>query len=241
MSTRTVRVMSARGTRPNRGAMWALPARCRALPLAFTFMIVAASGLWSVPAWSQTAGGVAAAGRSAAQVGDADAGRTAYAQSGCGACHGAEGGGSAAGPSLTHASLTPEAFVAFVRRPVRSMPAYPADAIPDRVLIDLYAYLEQAGAASLPAGQPERGAQLFVATGCFQCHANQAQGGMHGPRIGPDPISWPRFAWYVRHPSATMPPYTEQVLPDAALRDVYAFLEALPRPPDLSRIPLLAP
>lgn len=240
MSARIVQSLPARGTRPNRDPLRDLLARWRAWP--FLLMVVAAPGLWTVPAWSQTASGVEAAGRSAALAGDADVGLTAYAQSGCSACHGAGGAGTAAGPSLTEGTLTQAAFVAFVRRPVRSMPAYPAEAVSDRSLADMYAYLEQAAAEdSLLEGQPERGAELFVATGCFQCHANQAQGGMHGPRVGPNPISWPRFAWYVRHPSATMPPYTEQVLPDPDLRDIHAFLETLPQPPDLDRIPLLAP
>jgi mono/diheme cytochrome c family protein len=226
-----------RGTRWIRAELHAVRAATLALGLALIIGLGAGPG----PARAQAPVSGAGASPAAAPGGDPAAGRTAYAQSGCSVCHGAEGGGTTAGPSLTQAALTSDAFVAFVRRPVRSMPAYPADVISDRVLADMFAYLAQAAAAALPAGQATRGAELFVATGCFQCHANQAQGGMHGPRIGPDPISWPRFAWYVRHPSATMPPYTEEVLPDAALRDVYAFLEALPQPPDPSRIPLLAP
>jgi hypothetical protein len=36
-----------------------------------------------------------------------------------------------------------------------------------------------------------------------------------------------------------MPPYTEKVLPDKELADIYAFLKSLPRPPAATSIPLL--
>ena len=38
-----------------------------------------------------------------------------------------------------------------------------------------------------------------------------------------------------------MPPYTAVVLSDQDLADIYAFLEARPKPPAVNSIPLLAP
>ena len=60
-----------------------------------------------------------------------------------------------------------------------------------------------------------------------------------GPRIGPDPIPFSALVSYVRHPAGDMPPYSNQVLSDQELSDLYAFLESLPSPPDTKTIPLL--
>jgi len=44
---------------------------------------------------------------------------------------------------------------------------------------------------------------------------------------------------YTRHPTGQMPPYTEAVLPDKELSDIYAFLQSLKPPPAVKDIPLL--
>ncbi len=85
------------------------------------------------------------------------------------------------------------------------------------------------------------GAALVRKNGCYECHANEAQGGPQGPRIGPSPIPYPRFAAYVRNPSGDMPPFTAKVLSDDDLASIYAFLQARPTPPPVKDIPLLAP
>jgi ubiquinol-cytochrome c reductase cytochrome c subunit len=192
-------------------------------------------------AWLLLGPVVAAPGLAQLPEGDGVAGQDRYLQAGCAVCHGADGGGTPAGPSLAGGVLSQRDFMAFVRRPVRSMPAYPATAVSDAAVAEIYAYLARLPGPAFAGGAADAGARAFYASGCYECHANQAQGGLHGPRIGPNPISLPRFSWYVRHPSATMPPYSEQVLPDSVLGDIHAFLEALPQPPDPSRIPLLAP
>ena len=91
-----------------------------------------------------------------------------------------------------------------------------------------------------PAGNAERGKTLYQKTGCYQCHSNEAQGGTAGPRIGPNPVPFARFVAYVRAPRGEMPPYTAKVMSEQDLADVYAFLEARPKPPPLASIPLLA-
>ncbi|MBI4888736.1 MAG: cytochrome c [Acidobacteria bacterium] len=92
-----------------------------------------------------------------------------------------------------------------------------------------------------PAGRAETGALVFKKVGCWQCHANEAQGGSAGPRIGPNPIPFARFTQYVRNPAGDMPPYTGKVLSNQDLADIYAFLQARPRPPAVGTIPQLAP
>jgi mono/diheme cytochrome c family protein len=88
------------------------------------------------------------------------------------------------------------------------------------------------------AGNAEHGKKLFVADGCYQCHGYAAQGGV-GPKLGPGPLPYSFVLHYVRHPAGTMPPYTEKVVTDQDLADIYAFLKSLPEPPKAKSVPLL--
>ena len=58
-------------------------------------------------------------------------------------------------------------------------------------------------------------------------------------RIAAVPRSFENFARYVRQPTGRMTGYSEKILSDAEMTDIYAFLRSLPaaRPP--SEIPLL--
>ena len=93
--------------------------------------------------------------------------------------------------------------------------------------------------ANAPAGNAANGRKLFVSFGCYQCHGYEAQGGSAGPRLAPRPIAYAQFMKYVRHPTNEMPPFTEKIVKDMELNDVYAFLRGQPAPPDLDKIPLL--
>jgi len=94
--------------------------------------------------------------------------------------------------------------------------------------------------AQSPAGDSRKGQALFEKDGCYECHGHQAQGGAAGARLAPKPVAWAAFSKYVRHPTGQMPPYTQKVLSDAELADVYAFLESIPVPKAPSEIPLLS-
>jgi ubiquinol-cytochrome c reductase cytochrome c subunit len=98
-----------------------------------------------------------------------------------------------------------------------------------------------AAASAAPAGDSGKGKTLFRKIACYQCHSEQAQGGTQGPRLGPNPIPFRAFSAYLRAPKGEMPPYTEKVMSDQDVADVYAFLRALPPPPPLSTLPLLQP
>jgi mono/diheme cytochrome c family protein len=87
----------------------------------------------------------------------------------------------------------------------------------------------EAGPAA-PRGNAERGRQLFVKSGCYQCHGYEAQGGAAGSKLGPDPWPWVAFSHYVRSPVNNMPPYTTKVLSDTDLADIYAFVSSRPQP-----------
>jgi mono/diheme cytochrome c family protein len=87
----------------------------------------------------------------------------------------------------------------------------------------------------------DAGAALYRKNGCYECHVNDAQGGPQGPRLGPNPIPFPRFVAYVRNPTGDMPPFTAKVISDDDLASIYAFLQSRPTPPPVKDIPLLAP
>lgn len=82
-----------------------------------------------------------------------------------------------------------------------------------------------------PGGDAERGRAVYVKDGCYQCHGREGQGSPStGPRIGPTAMTLTAFSAYVRRPRGEMPPYTDKVLSDAALADIYAFVVSRPRP-----------
>ena len=47
------------------------------------------------------------------------------------------------------------------------------------------------------------------------------------------------LANFVRTSTGQMPPYRQEVLPDADLADIYAYLQSMPKPPDVKTVPLL--
>ena len=51
--------------------------------------------------------------------------------------------------------------------------------------------------------------------------------------------SYDSFARYVRRPTGRMTGYSEKILSDAELADIYAFLRSLPAAQPVSEIPLL--
>jgi mono/diheme cytochrome c family protein len=95
--------------------------------------------------------------------------------------------------------------------------------------------------AAAPAGDPAKGKAAFERVGCWSCHGLQGQGGREGPRIAaPVPMAYGALAGFVRTTSGDMPPYTEKVLSNQELTDIYAYLQSIPAPPDHKSIPLLA-
>ena len=84
-------------------------------------------------------------------------------------------------------------------------------------------------AADKPANAA-RGKQLYLDTGCYQCHGTRGEGGGNaGPRLAPTPIPFEGVVLQLRHPRARMPVYTEVVMPDADVADIYAYLQSIPK------------
>ena len=85
-----------------------------------------------------------------------------------------------------------------------------------------------------------RGKQLYMATGCYQCHGTRGEGGGNaGPRLAPGPLPLEGFTLQLRHPRARMPVYTAVVMPDSDVADIYAYLLTIPKGKTAAEIPLL--
>jgi ubiquinol-cytochrome c reductase cytochrome c subunit len=92
------------------------------------------------------------------------------------------------------------------------------------------------------AASTEKGRAAFTKFGCWQCHGLQGQGSVatsNGKKLAPDPLPWEGFSAFVRTSNTGMPPYTEKVLSNDDLADIYAYLQSIPKAPDYKSIPLL--
>jgi ubiquinol-cytochrome c reductase cytochrome c subunit len=93
------------------------------------------------------------------------------------------------------------------------------------------------GMGKAQTNQP--GKARYVATGCFQCHGYEGQGGVAGPRIAPSPYPYLAFAQLVRRPANVMPAYSAAVLDDDTLRAIFDYVVSIPEPAALEDIPAL--
>jgi ubiquinol-cytochrome c reductase cytochrome c subunit len=94
------------------------------------------------------------------------------------------------------------------------------------------------------AGDAAKGKTAFTKYGCWQCHGFQGQGSVatsNGKVLAPDPLPWEAFSAFIRTSNTGMPPYSEKVLPNSDLEDIYAYLSSIPKPADYKSIPLLNP
>jgi mono/diheme cytochrome c family protein len=94
------------------------------------------------------------------------------------------------------------------------------------------------------AASSEHGKTVYIQKGCWQCHGTMGQGSIAtsgGKRLAPDPLPWEAFSGFVRSTNRAMPPFSEKILSDGDLADIYAYLQSIPKPPALSSIPLLNP
>ena len=101
--------------------------------------------------------------------------------------------------------------------------------------IALFSVLGPANAAA----SADHGKIVFMKKGCWECHGTQGQGAITGPRLAPDPIPYEALSAFVRSTNRAMPPYHENILSDADLADIYAYLQSIPKPQDVKNIPLL--
>jgi cytochrome c len=100
------------------------------------------------------------------------------------------------------------------------------------------------GNAAALAASPENGKIVYVKHGCWQCHGFLGQGSIatsNGTVLAPSAMTLEKFSAFVRSTKRAMPAYSEAILSDADLADIYVYMQSIPKPPDANSIPLLKP
>src|SRR5499425_2711642 len=96
-----------------------------------------------------------------------------------------------------------------------------------------------ASAQSGTSGNADKGKQLFMKQNCYYCHGTAGEGGRDGARIAQTSLNLQGVIRYVRKPAGAMPAFTEKILSDEELTDIYAYLKSLPAAKQPKDIPLL--
>jgi mono/diheme cytochrome c family protein len=210
-------------------------------PRACLFLLVMATALLhltTVPAAAQTANAISQTG--AVATDSIQSGKQGFVRHNCSVCHGSQGQGAVeSGPRIAPPGPSFTDFVRHVRQPAGNMPPVSSQRVPDVDLADIYAFLwsaaplPQAGAPTpvpTPTGDARAGRQGF-ANVCGRCHGSEGQGLADvGPKISGTRLSFADFVAFVRKPTGDMAPISSQRVPDAALADIYAFLQSVARP-----------
>jgi mono/diheme cytochrome c family protein len=104
----------------------------------------------------------------------------------------------------------------------------------------LVALAAPALAQQAPRGDVQRGKDVYMAKGCWQCHGTVGQGARGIARlVQPRPMPYDAYLSQLRRPAGEMPPYVEAVVSAQDAADIYAFMASLPQPKDVNTIPLL--
>jgi cytochrome c oxidase cbb3-type subunit III len=171
---------------------------------------------------------IALAGASAQTAPDVDTGRKLF-ESQCALCHGQTGGGGR-GPSLNRPVLNHAPDDDALRKVVSDgiPPEMPgAWQLSPREVASVALYVRALGAVAVErlAGDPARGAQVYAAKGCAQCHIARGNGVGFGPELSD--IGARRNAAYLRRtllaPAASLPEdfqFVEAVAASGAVRGI---------------------
>src|SRR5580704_3142821 len=89
------------------------------------------------------------------------------------------------------------------------------------------------------AQNAENGKRVFVRDGCYECHGYAGQGTIAGARLAPPVLNAQGMIRYIRKPAGAMPAFTDKVLSDQEVNDIYAYLKTIPAPKPVKDIPLL--
>lgn len=98
------------------------------------------------------------------------------------------------------------------------------------VFVALAAGALVARARDAPKGDAAEGKRLFLADGCFLCHGRAGEGGaMNGPApiLAKTEMPYEGFAAQLRHPINDMPAYSEKIMSDQQIADIYAYVQSL--------------
>jgi mono/diheme cytochrome c family protein len=90
-----------------------------------------------------------------------------------------------------------------------------------------------AQAQDAPAGDTATGRAVFLKEACFTCHGRSGQGGAYNgpaPILAQTALPFEGFKAQIRNPVNDMPAYSDAVLSDKDIADIYAFVKSLPGP-----------
>jgi mono/diheme cytochrome c family protein len=99
-----------------------------------------------------------------------------------------------------------------------------------------------ARAQDAPPGDAANGKRVYLADGCFTCHGRVGQGGAYNgpsPSLAKTAMPFEGFKMQIRNPSNDMPAYSEAVMSDKEIADMYAFVQSLPGRRDAKDIAIL--
>jgi mono/diheme cytochrome c family protein len=88
-------------------------------------------------------------------------------------------------------------------------------------------------AQDVPQGDAVEGKRLYLAVGCFLCHGRAGQGGAlnaPAPSLAKTQLPFEGFKGQLRTPINDMPAYTDAVMPEKQVADIYAFVQSLSGP-----------
>lgn len=95
-------------------------------------------------------------------------------------------------------------------------------------------FAANASAQSAPSSKMK---EAYFAAGCQQCHGVVGQGA-RGPMLAAVKYPYEAFRLFVRRPAGGgMPAFSEDVLPEAELREIFTFVQGIPAPP--TKLPAL--
>ena len=99
-----------------------------------------------------------------------------------------------------------------------------------------------ARAQDVPPGDATNGKNVYIAVGCYTCHGRSGQGGAYNgpaPVLAKTALPYAAFKFQLRTPAKDMPAYTEAVMDEQAVADIYAFVQTLPGRREVKDISIL--
>jgi mono/diheme cytochrome c family protein len=88
-----------------------------------------------------------------------------------------------------------------------------------------------AQAQDAPPGDAANGKRLYLTDGCFTCHGRSGQGGAYNgpaPILAKTALPFDGFKGQIRNPVNDMPAFSDALLSEKDIADIYAFVQSLP-------------
>lgn len=110
-----------------------------------------------------------------------------------------------------------------------------------RVMLVAVVVLKCTGSVASPVNaDAQAGRVLFMQKGCYECHGMFGQGSIStGPALAPHPVPLATMQAYVHDPKGQMPPFSANILSNAEIAQIHAYLDAIPPNPRADSIALL--